>query len=152
MIYIAHRGLMNGPNKELENKPEQIMFALDQGFHCEIDLWVHEADFYLGHDEPQYLIEGSFLFGTPNLWIHAKNFEALDYLTNTTLLYFWHQNDDYTLTSNNIMWTYPGKPVDKRSIMVMPETVDPSLRTAINSQCYGICSDYIDNIRKGITL
>jgi len=52
MKLIAHRGLTQGPNKELENKPEQIISALDQGYDCEIDLWTVNSDFYLGHDAP----------------------------------------------------------------------------------------------------
>jgi glycerophosphoryl diester phosphodiesterase len=40
MKLIAHRGLTDGPNKDLENSPEQILKAIDQGFDCEIDLWI----------------------------------------------------------------------------------------------------------------
>ena len=44
MIYIAHRGLTNGPDKELENHPEQIKRAISQGFDCEVDLWAFVVD------------------------------------------------------------------------------------------------------------
>jgi hypothetical protein len=150
MIYIAHRGLFAGPDKTLENTPAQIMTALERGYHVEIDLWAVEADLYLGHDEPQYAINASFI-NQPNLWIHAKNIEALDYLTQTTYFYFWHQNDDFTLTSNNLIWTYPGKPLTPRSVMVLPENIDPTLNNTKNVNCYGICSDYVALIEQGLT-
>jgi hypothetical protein len=34
---------------------------------------------------------------------------------------FWHQNDDFTLTSKNYIWTYPGQPYTASSVIVMPE-------------------------------
>ena len=60
MKYIAHRGLLDGPNKEKENKPEQIEYTLKQGFDCEIDVWKIDEIFFLGHDSPQYEIEKQF--------------------------------------------------------------------------------------------
>ena len=39
MILIAHRGLINGPSKELENSPSSIDLAFSKGYHCEIDVW-----------------------------------------------------------------------------------------------------------------
>jgi len=75
---IAHRGLTNGPNAELENKPSNIINSLSIGFDCEIDLWKVNDNLYLGHDSGQYLIDDSFL-EQPGLWIHCKNLEALEY-------------------------------------------------------------------------
>jgi len=144
MKLIAHRALTHGPNKELENKPEQIMLSLEQGYDCEIDLWILNSDFYLGHDEPTYPIHPDFL-KTMGLWIHAKNLAALRWLTTTQLTYFWHQNDDYVLTSNNFIWTFPGKELTQRSIMVMPEWNNPELLN-LDKNCYGICSDYVSKL------
>jgi hypothetical protein len=31
---------------------------------------------------------------------------------------FWHQKDDFTITSQGFIWTYPGKPVCKNSIFL----------------------------------
>lgn len=145
MKLIAHRGLYNGPNKNIENDPNQVQKALDLGFDAEIDLWALYGNLYLGHDEPQYRIDKSFLENT-RLWIHAKNLDALLYLTETDLNYFWHQDDDYVITSKHWIWTYPGKTLTKRSVMVMPEWKDPGLKN-IKLDCYGICSDYVYNIK-----
>ena len=34
MIYIAQRGLIDGPDKGKENNPKQIQYAVSQGFEC----------------------------------------------------------------------------------------------------------------------
>lgn len=145
MKLIAHRGLVNGPNKELENSPEQIAFALGQGFDCEIDVWLKNGEWMLGHDGPVYPIDFEFL-EQPGLWIHAKNLSALYVLTETELNCFWHQEDDFTLTRYGFIWTYPGKQLTKQSIAVMPEWNDPEFKN-LNIECYGICSDFVQTIQ-----
>ena len=54
MILIAHRGNVDGPEPERENSYEHINNALNRGFDVEIDVWYHENNWYLGHDEPKY--------------------------------------------------------------------------------------------------
>ena len=146
MIYIAHRGLIHGPDSKIENNPVQIKKALDLGYDCEIDFWSIDNQYYLGHDTPDYKINWEFL-EQPGLWIHAKNLEALTFLSQTNFVYFWHQNDDYTLTSNGYIWTYIGKELSNRSIMLLPEVHDTQLNNARNVDCYAICSDYVETIR-----
>ena len=144
---IAHRGLYLGPDKALENKPEQIIDALDLGFDVEIDLWLIKNRFFLGHDVPQYEVTQQFV-DQPELWIHAKNLDALYWLSTTNLKYFWHQNDDRVITSNGYIWTYPDKELTDRSIRLMPEWQDPELKTVLDYPCYAICSDFVDKIQK----
>ena len=148
MKYIAHRGLLKGPNKDLENHPQQIETALNLGFDVEVDLWVVNNKLYLGHDDPQYRICYSWLEDN-RLWVHAKNTEALDYLVvnNITENYFWHDRDRYTLTSSGYVWANIGEPLTRKSVMVMPEIVDPKLENTIDIICFGICSDYIQQIK-----
>ena len=38
MIFIAHRGLITGPDLEKENKVATIDFAIKEGFDAEVDL------------------------------------------------------------------------------------------------------------------
>lgn len=144
MIYIAHRGLYQGPNKEEENKPEQIDSAINLGFQCEVDVWSVNDVFYLGHDSPQYQIDIDFLSSRP-LWIHAKNIDALLKLSQLDLNCFWHENDRHTLTSKGFIWTSPGELLTTNSIMVMPEWTN--IKEAYTTDCYGICSDAIEHIR-----
>ena len=146
MKLIAHRGLIHGPNVNLENRPEQIELTLTQGFDCEIDLWVINSTFYLGHDYPDYMIDKKFL-DISGLWIHAKNLGALHWLTDTSLCYFWHENDKFTLTSNNFIWTFPGQELTQQSVAVLPELYDPEFKN-LPTTCYGICSDYVNKLEK----
>jgi hypothetical protein len=148
MKIIAHRGLTNGPNKHLENRPQGIQSCLTKGFDCEIDLWVFEDRLYLGHDGPQYNITEQFL-KQQGLWIHCKNLSALEYCQqDTELNYFWHDTDTYTLTSKGYIWTYPDKEVSKLGIMVLPEWSDPTLTNVLSSICYGVCTDFVDQLNK----
>jgi hypothetical protein len=153
MIYIAHRGLIDGPDITLENHPLQIMTAIELGYHCEVDLRLIDDKLYLGHDEPQYEVDEYWLRDS-SLWIHAKNIEALYWLsTHKTWQYnyFWHENDQYTLTSKGYIWTNPGQTLTNNSVMVMPEHVDENLSNAIIANCYAICSDFVNIIKLGRT-
>jgi len=145
MKLIAHRGLINGPNKHIENQPSTIKSSLEKGYDCEIDLWVIDDRFYLGHDEPQYNVTREFL-DQLGLWIHAKNLTALHWLLGTDLNYFWHESDKYTLTSHDYIWAYPGNKLTAKSIQVMPEMVDPTLNN-LDWDCFAICSDWILKIQ-----
>lgn len=145
MILIAHRGLISGPNNKNENRPEHIIEVLNAGYDVEIDFWINDTEFYLGHDSPQYKISRKFL-EVDNLWIHAKNLSALLWLTTTDFNYFWHQSDDFTLTSKGFIWTYPGKELTSRSIAVMPEWKEVNLSLIKSYTCFGVCSDYVSKL------
>ena len=148
MRYIAHRGLFEGPNKELENRPEQIKSALTKGYDVEIDLWWHNNNWMLGHDEPQYIVSEQFI-GHQRLWIHCKNLDALYKLSICPIryVYFWHQKDDFTLTSNNILWTYPGQHLTNNSIAVMPESTPDYWDYCRNLDIIGVCTDYVERFK-----
>jgi hypothetical protein len=131
--------------KEKENQPSQILLALEKGYDCEVDVWWLKNKWWLGHDEPQY-IAGEEFIGKQGLWLHCKNLDALHELIERPFAYnyFWHQEDDYTLTSNGVIWTYPGKKLTNRSIAVMPERC-PSYWEYIKDQTLiGVCTDYVE--------
>jgi hypothetical protein len=137
MRKIAHRGNINGPSP-YENQLWYLNEAMDKGFDVEIDVWKMGDHLWSGHDSAQYLISEDFLYtNILHLWIHCKNFEALDYFAKmgNSFNYFWHQDDDFTMTSQNFIWTYPGKQVGDWSVIV-----DLEGKTRYN--CYAICSDY----------
>ena len=139
MIIIAHRGLIAGPNKGLENTPTQIDLAISMELGVEIDLWYVDKQYYLGHDEPQYEIDLDWLYKRENnLWIHCKNIDALLKMKKSFLHYFWHENDTVTLTSKGFIWAYPGKQPIKNSIAVLPEINNDPVE-----ECFGICTDYV---------
>jgi len=148
MKLIAHRGLVFGPDPALENSPSNIFATLERGFDCEVDLWIINDTFFLGHDGPQYQVSPDFLY-TPGLWIHAKNLDALRFLVDTDLIYFWHQNDDCVVTSNGFIWTYPGKSLTDKSVMLLPEWFDPDFIN-LNLNCFAICSDFVKKLERVI--
>jgi hypothetical protein len=143
MILISHRGNIDGKIPEYENNPNYIEAALELGYEVEIDLWVVDDKLYLGHDEPQYEITWEYFKDkVDKLWVHCKNIEALYWVRETKLHYFWHETDTVTLTSKNYVWAYPGKQPIKDSIAVMPELENDNVLL-----CKGICSDYIKRFK-----
>jgi len=145
MILIAHRGLYDGPDSSLENLPKQIESALAQGFDVEIDVWYIDGTLHLGHNGPTYPTSIDLL-KSPGVWAHAKNLAALEFMLKNDIHCFWHENDERTLTSRGYIWTYPDKDLTKHSIMLMPEWSNPEFEN-LNTNCYGICSDFINKIR-----
>ena len=144
MIYISHRGYINGVDEKIENNPNNIAELLEKNIHVEVDVRYYNDSFYLGHDDPKYKIDVNFL-KHKNLWCHAKNFKTLEEIRKIDCHYFWHQEDDYTLTSKGFIWVYPGKPLIKDSIAVLPEKFKQDL-----SICYGICTDKINKYLKDL--
>ena len=67
MIFISHRGNLNGPNHEEENKIDYILNALNKMYEVEVDLWFRNNKFYLGHDEPEYEVSTDFFEKKKNL-------------------------------------------------------------------------------------
>lgn len=149
MKLIAHRGLVNGPDKSIENHPEQIDLAVSLGHDAEVDLRVENEQLFLGHDEPQYSVSADWLFQRKSsLWIHCKDVAALEYCLKNQLHFFWHNIDDYTLTSLGFVWAYPGKQnVGKNCILVMPE-LHHSLAEIKRLECFGVCSDFVDALKQ----
>ena len=143
MILISHRGNLLGKNEKLENNPDYIIEAEKKGFDVEIDIWFKNGQFYLGHDKPQYKVNKKFLENS-KFWCHAKNNSALYELSIINCHYFWHETDDYTITSLGYIWIYPNKPILKNGICVLPEKFE---NKDINNKCKGICSDYILNYK-----
>ena len=155
MKLIAHRGNRWGQEKELENTSDYLEDAINQGFDVEIDLWVRGEECFLGHDAEGEEIDFDWLMDySEYLWIHCKNLEALYALSYAVddLNYFWHEQDDYTLTSQGMIWTYPYKPVTNKSVVVCKSLLECRQHALIGEglvrkfmksmQPYGICSDY----------
>jgi hypothetical protein len=138
MLIISHRGNLNGPNPDTENDPEHIQKVLKK-YNCEIDVWFNKGKFFLGHDYPQYEVETKFLL-QDGLFCHAKNLNALEEMLEYKVKScFYHENDNHTLTSDNLIWTYPGRNTGKKSIIV-DTSKDWKLK---EYKCFGVCVDYV---------
>jgi hypothetical protein len=148
MIYISHRGNINGRIKEAENKPEYIEDTIRLGYDVEIDVWYIDGQWWLGHDEPQYQIDLDWIDAkSDKLWVHCKNTQAVEFFVENEddckdINWFWHEEDTLTLTSYGYIWAYPGKQPIKNSIAVMPEIHNDNI-----GKCIGICSDVIEKYK-----
>ena len=147
MKYISHRGNLLGKNTDLENTTRYIWEALDKGFDVEIDVWVMDKVIFLGHDGPKSEVTPSFL-NNQNIWCHAKNIEALNFLLDKELHCFWHEQDAFTITSHGYVWAYPSKDYSNNVIAVLPEK--NGLHSDRLKHCAGICSDYVQMYKECI--
>jgi len=151
LIIIAHRGNLDGPNSN-ENSPTQIDTAIQQNFDCEIDLWEIDQYLYLGHDFGMYKVTLDWILARKDkLWIHCKNYSCLKLfmsLESLGLNFFWHQNDDYTLTSKKKIWVYPGQILLDGSIAVLPENFTENENSNLLSRCFAICTDFALEYRR----
>lgn len=141
MIKIAHRGNYKGRIEERENAPDYIEEAIAAGYNVEVDVWLVDGKWMLGHDFPTYEVPLSF-FERPEIWTHAKNLVGYVSLYNNPKVHtFWHDKDDFVFTSKGIKWcrthviTYDG-------VMVMPEFNDYHTEILKNNHSpLGVCSD-----------
>lgn len=152
MIYIAHRGNLYGSDPKTENTVDQVQRALNLGFEVEVDVWYKCGLWYLGHDEPKEAVSDCWLL-KKGLWLHCKNLEALDAMLMTYVVpkeanpnYFWHENDQFTLTSHRVIWTYPGGPPSSNSVLVLNDETNYS--DDILLETLGICADNIADIKE----
>jgi len=143
MILISHRGNIKGRTK-YENHPDYISEALRLGYDVEVDVWNISGKYYLGHDSPQFLIKEDFLT-KQGLWCHAKDPLSLVEMTkNPEIHCFWHEEDQYTLTSKGKIWIYPNKkPLEGGILVLQGEQVPPS-----SVKLAGICSDFVSIFRE----
>lgn len=142
MLKIAHRGNTEGPNPESENNPFQLVAAISAGFDVEVDVWVEDGKFFLGHDNPLHEVDSSYIKDISKYaWFHCKNLGALERfnLELPDYRYFWHQEDSFTLTSNGYIWTYPGQQVTNKSIIVDLTLADAAKYRGV---AYAVCTDY----------
>jgi glycerophosphoryl diester phosphodiesterase len=138
---IAHRANLQGKDANKENTIKQIKECIKLGFDVEIDIRTYKNKLYLGHDETQEKISLNFLVEyKKKLWVHCKDFDSFNFMIGKDLNYFWHQKDDFTLTSKKIIWTYPKKIVDKNSVIVCLSKKDTL--NYKQKELFGICTDW----------
>ena len=136
--FIAHRGNTQGPDPTNENTIDYLKSAY-LNHDVEIDLLGHKGILYLGHDEPHEPAPLGFLQGE-GVWCHAKNYEAAELLSSMRVHWFWHQTDDFALTSDDFLWCYPGVHIiNPRAVWLDLENIPLPEDISI---VYGICGDY----------
>ena len=139
MKIICHRGNVRGPIPDRENRPSYIDCAIGNGYDVEIDVRLIAGQLWLGHDEPQYKVEHSWLHPRKEyLWIHCKNLaaakECWEYQS------FCHTSDPYTYTSTGKIWLHDlSMKIDNNVIIPMIDDIDYA---PMNGQPYAICTDH----------
>lgn len=148
MKLISHRGNIAGKNVNLENSPLYIDSAIEFGYDVEIDVWYINDAIFLGHDEPQYHISIEFLKNRlSNLWIHCKNASIINYffINKINANYFWHQEDEYTITTKGFIWTYPKEHYSSfYSNQILLDFSNMTIEKINKYECnniYGLCCD-----------
>lgn len=141
---ISHRGYLNGPDAKIENHPVQINKLLPI-MNVEIDVRYIDGKWWLGHDGPQYQVDREFL-DRPGLWIHCKDIQTLHKirLEGIKAEYFFHHNDDCTLTSSGLVWTFPGKPFSYTSVAVALS--EQEAKEVLRHAVAGVCTDYPEKV------
>ena len=145
MIYISHRGNLNGIIHERENSLDYIQECLDAGYECEIDLRMKDGVPHLGHDTPDHPVSAEWLLHrATKLWIHVKEYEALVWLMQhlPNSKFFCHEGDRYTLTSNGWIWSHD---MDNKMTeqCIIPLLSKDSVQSYSRSGFGAVCSDYI---------
>jgi len=140
MFIIAHRGNIDGPHPETENREVTISIAIAAGFDCEIDIWLIGDQLWLGHDKPETKTSMQFLTQhRDSLWVHCKNLTALVFLKDKFNCFF-HDKDTYTITSRGFIWGNIGSPTTDKVICVMPP--------GEIGEALGVCTDFPKHYRK----
>lgn len=149
MKYISHRGNLNGVILEKENSLEYIQSALDYGVDVEIDLRMKNNTPFLGHDVAQYSVSKDWLSDRlANLWIHIKEYEALVWIMEhlPDSMYFCHESDKYTLTSNGYVWSHDCTN-NMTNRCIIPLLTKDCVLTYNKIGFYAVCSDFIFNCK-----
>lgn len=149
MIKISHRGNINGPLVDKENRPSYIDAAIQLGYDVEIDLRYINNEFWLGHDKPDYKVDLNWLeLRKDKLWIHCKDKDSASVLTKLTnkFKFFCHTQDDYVLTSTNHLWVHDLlNTIDETSIIPLMTLDD--VENYLGGKPFAICSDYVSKIK-----
>ena len=137
MKIISHRGNIRGPIPEKENRPTYIDCAIGNGYDVEIDVRLIAGQLWLGHDEPQYKVEHSWLQPRKEyLWIHCKDLAAAKECWGYQS--FCHTSDPYTYTTTGKVWLHDLSM--KVNDAIIPLIDDPIIYLA--QKPYAICTDY----------
>lgn len=148
MIVISHRGNICGSVPEKENRPSYIDVAIQMGYEVEVDIRYINNEFWLGHDEPQYKIELSWIkLRKDKIWFHCKDQNSsIKFLElNDNFKYFCHKNDDYVLTSTGNIWVHDlNSYITEKCIIPLLGLSD--IKNYKNSTPGFVCTDFVKEI------
>ena len=134
---------MAGANQALENSPAYIDAAILAGYDVEIDLRFIAGGIFLGHDDPVYEVDLDWVLKRKDrLYVHAKTLETVQFLSSLDdVHFFFHDEDDCTLTSRKTVWVHPKARPIEGCIFVMPERSNVDMKDMLI--CSAICTDHV---------
>lgn len=141
MIIISHRGNIHGPNPDRENDPVYIQEAIEAGFDVEVDLYADHEKICFGHDKCGYIVTDTWLLGTDSLLVHAKNVAALEWLSDSGLHYFSHQQDKFSMTSFELIWLHDLS-IPATPFCIIPLITMEAIKAHRNFNVHAVCTDY----------
>jgi hypothetical protein len=145
MRLISHRGNLDGPEPDKENRPEFIQAAIDKGYDVEVDVRLIDGKLFLGHDKPDHAICIEWLLERKDrLWVHAKNFQAMDLLIEHGFQIFCHQADRHAVIGNTrYLWSCDLSEANERSVIPLISSDEVDGNKGLDMRFHGVCSDYI---------
>lgn len=154
MLYISYQGIFDSQNFEDANTPKQIGKAFNAGYSCMVDAWRVDGQLYLGSYQPTIPVTEKYLQGV-RFWINARNTEMQEWIaTQPSKLYpnyFWFPSDTESTpvtTSSGKLITPGTVAINNTSIIFLPEITDRSMFSTIHLKCYGVCSTYLNLIKR----
>jgi hypothetical protein len=149
MKIISHRGNINGPLPEKENRPSYIDSAIQLGYEVEVDLRIVNNEFWLGHDTSQYKIDITWMrLRKDNIWFHCKDMESSIRLLelNENFKFFCHSQDNFVLTSTGHLWVHDiNEKINEKCIIPLLSTEEIILNNI--PRIFGVCSDYVSFLK-----
>lgn len=150
MITISHRGNLNGPIPDKENRPSYIDCAIQLGYDIEVDIRYINDEFWLGHDEPQYKIELTWMkLRKEKIWYHCKDLNSTIKLLELDegFKFFCHSSDDFVLTSTGHVWVHDlSKKINNKC--VIPLLSIGEIDAYILADEFAVCTDYVNHLKK----
>lgn len=141
MILISNCGNIDGSRPKKENRMDHIFDALNLGYQVKIDVWYEDNQWWLGKNEPKWKT-GTTIFN--QAWCQIKNEKALEkFNEHPSYRFFWQNKDKYTLTSNGHIWCN----LDVKPLPYSICFLSKNPKNINTKNCYGICSDYIENYK-----
>jgi hypothetical protein len=152
MLYISYQGIFDGKDYEYANTPDQIGKSFNNGYSCMVDVWRIDDTLCVGPEQAPIPVTDKYLQGN-RFWIKCGNQETYDWFTTQPIKqypnYFYQPNSMVNaLTSSNKLWTPGTVPVNNTSIIALPEIQDRGLLSTVHLRCYGICSTYLNFIKR----
>lgn len=154
MLFISHRGNLNGPLPERENSPDYIDEAIAAGFIVEVDLIVEDGWPILGHKNQRYPVSWIWLRErVDNLLLHLKNAVAVQEISKQGRFHFFcNEQDEFSLTSQGyiLYWSRNVKKdtVNKYCLLPFIEKEVLWRYSQLIPSAGGVISDYVKSLKE----